>query len=225
MKKRNVVVISAHPDDETLGAGGTLLKHKSNKDEIYWIIVTAISTDNGFSLDRVESRKKEIETVTKAFGFNKVFQLNYPTMSLSSSSLKSLIPEISNIFKEIEPEVIYTVNRSDAHSDHRFVFEAVAACTKSFRYPYIKQVLMYECISETEFAPSLNERVFIPNYYVDITGFLKEKIQILQIFESELGIHPFPRNFKNVEALSLFRGASVGVEHAEAFQIIKFIDK
>lgn len=134
--------------------------------------------------------------VAKAFGFKKVFQMGYPTMSLSTSSLKTLIPEISNIFKEVEPEIIYTMNRSDAHSDHRFIFEAVVAYTKSFRYPYIKQVLMYECISETEFAPSLPERMFIPNYFVDITGYLNEKLRILQIFESELGDHPFPRSIK-----------------------------
>jgi LmbE family N-acetylglucosaminyl deacetylase len=173
----------------------------------------------------VESRQEEIEKVSKAFGFTKVFEMGYPTMSLSTSSLKTLIPEISKIFTEVEPEIIYTLNRSDAHSDHRFLFDAVAACTKSFRYPYIKQVLMYECISETEFAPCLPERIFMPNYFVDITAFVDEKIKILQIFESELGNHPFPRSIKNVEALSIFRGASVGVEFAEAFQIIKFIDK
>ena len=224
-KSRNVVVISAHPDDETLGVGGTLLKHKFNGDTLYWIIVTSISTENGFKKERVQSRDKEIEQVSNAFGFKKVFRMGYPTMSLSSSSLKTLIPEISNIFTEIEPEIIYSLNRSDAHSDHRFLFDAIAACTKSFRYPYIKQVLMYECLSETEFAPSLPERVFLPNYFVDITGFFLEKIKILQIFDSELGEHPFPRSIKNVEALSVYRGASVGVEHAEAFQLIKFIDK
>lgn len=224
-KPRKVIVISAHPDDETLGVGGTLLRHKSKGDEIFWLIVTSVSTDFGFSAERVESRQNEIEAVTNAFGFKKVFQMGYPTMSLSSSSLKTLIPEISMIFTEVEPEIIYTLNRSDAHSDHRFLFDAVAACTKSFRYPYIKQVLMYECISETEFAPCLPERVFMPNYFVDITDYLQEKIRILRIFDSELGDHPFPRSIKNVEALSIYRGASVGVEHAEAFQIIKFIDK
>lgn len=224
-KPKNVIVISAHPDDETLGVGGTLLKHKSKGDNLYWVIVTSVSTEHGFTKERVESRNNEIEKVAKAFDFKKVFKMGYPTMSLSSSSLKTLIPEISQIFTEVEPEIIYTLNRSDAHSDHRFLFDAVAACTKSFRYPYIKQVLMYECISETEFAPSLPEKVFLPNYFVDITGFLDEKIKILEIFDSELGTHPFPRSIRNVEALSVYRGASVGVEHAEAFQIIKFIDK
>lgn len=225
MQTKKIIVISAHPDDETLGVGGTLLKHKCNGDLVYWLIATKISVEAGFSSQRVNLRDKEIEMVTKEFGFQKVFQLNYLTMSLTSSSLQSLIPEISNIFAEIEPEIIYLLNRSDAHSDHRILFESVVACTKSFRYPFVKRVLLYECISETEFAPALPERVFQPNYYVDISPYFQEKARILQIFQSEIGEHPFPRSIKNLEALAIFRGASVGVEYAEAFQLIKFIDK
>jgi LmbE family N-acetylglucosaminyl deacetylase len=222
MKK--IIVISAHPDDETLGAGGTLLKHKAAGDEIYWLIITNVFESQGFSKERVESRQIEIQKVSKAFGFKQTFQLNYPTMSLSSSSLIKMVPEISKVFLEVQPDTIYCLNRSDAHSDHRVVFDAVMACTKSFRYPFIKKVLMYECLSETEFAPALPEKVFIPNYYVNITDYMEEKVSIMEIFESELGAHPFPRSIENIKALATYRGASVGVNYAEAFQLIKYID-
>ena len=223
MKK--VIVISAHPDDEILGAGGTLLKHKKNGDKIYWLIVTNVLESCGFSKERVCSRQKEIEKISEALGVEKVFLLNYPTMSLSTSTLIEMVPNISKVFTEIEPEIVYCLNRSDAHSDHRITFDAVMACTKSFRYPFIKQVLMYECISETEFAPQLPEKVFIPNYFVDISSFLEEKLELMKIYESEVGEHPFPRSLRNIEALATYRGASVGVEYAEAFQLIKYIDK
>jgi LmbE family N-acetylglucosaminyl deacetylase len=84
---------------------------------------------------------------------------------------------------------------------------------------------MYECISETEFAPALPERVFQPNYFVDVTNYFSKKLEMMKVYESELGEHPFPRSIRNIEALATFRGASVGVEYAEAFQLIKFIDK
>ena len=83
---------------------------------------------------------------------------------------------------------------------------------------------MYECLSETEFAPALPEKVFIPNYYVNITDYMEEKVSIMEIFESELGAHPFPRSIENIKALATYRGASVGVNYAEAFQLIKYID-
>ncbi len=222
---KTVIVVSAHPDDEVIGAGGTLLKHRSNGDRIHWLIITCVSEEKGFTKERVESRAKEIETVANMFGMESVHQLNYPTMGLSGSSLITLVPEISKVFNEVKPEIVYCVNRSDAHSDHRITFDAVMACTKSFRYPFVKQVLMYECMSETEFAPNLAENLFLPNYFVDITEFFSQKIEITAIYESELGQHPFPRNMRNIEALATFRGATAGVEYAEAFQLVKYIDK
>lgn len=220
-----VIVISAHPDDEVLGVGGSLLKHIANGDEVYWLITTNISKEQGFSKARVDSRQQEISDVEKMLGIKATFSLNYPTMTLSSSTLIKMVPEISKIFNEVKPEIIYCLNRSDAHSDHRITFDAVMACTKSFRYPFIKKVLMYECLSETEFAPALPEKVFLPNYYVDISRFMDKKIEIMKIYHSELGEHPFPRSIENIKALATYRGASVGVKYAEAFQLIKYIDK
>jgi len=222
---RKVIVISAHPDDETLGAGGTLLKHQLNGDEIYWLIVTNIFEEYGFDRERVGSRQDEISKVSSLYQFKGTFKLDYPTMRLTDHDLTDLIPKISDIFHKVQPEIVYVMNRSDAHSDHRVVFNAVLACTKSFRYPFIKQVMMYECISETEFAPALPEKVFIPNYFVDVTAFMEKKLRILSIFDSEMHEHPFPRSYDNVKALAHFRGASVGVKYAEAFQLIKYIDK
>jgi hypothetical protein len=223
MKK--VIVISAHPDDETLGVGGTILRHVAKGDEVYWLIITNIFENQGFSKSRVESRQKEIDLVSKSFGFKNVINLNYPTMSLISSSLIKLVPEISKVFSEIQPCIIYCLNRSDAHSDHRITFDAVMACTKSFRYPFIKKVLMYECISETEFAPALPEKVFQPNYFVDITDFFEKKLKIMRIYKSEMGEHPFPRSEENIKALATFRGATAGVRFAESFQLVKYIEK
>ncbi|MDX1761037.1 MAG: PIG-L deacetylase family protein [Christiangramia sp.] len=222
---KRVIVISAHPDDEVLGAGGAILKHVADGDEVFWLITTNISTDQGFSEERVFSRQKEIESVEEQLGITRTFLLNYPTMTLSSSSLIKMVPKISEVFNEVKPEVIYCVNRSDAHSDHRITFDAVLACTKSFRYPYIKKVLMYECLSETEFAPALPEKVFFPNYFIDISKYMDKKLEVMQVYASEVGEHPFPRSNRNIKALAVFRGASVGVEYAEAFQLIKYIDK
>jgi LmbE family N-acetylglucosaminyl deacetylase len=222
MKK--ILVISAHPDDETLGAGGTLLKHKKQGDELYWLVVTNVFEHQGFSKERIKSRQDEIRKVSAFYGFAKTFLLDYPTMTITSETLLDMIPKISNVFKVVEPEVIYTLNRSDAHSDHRYLSDAVMACTKSFRYPYLKKVLMYECISETEFAPAFPEKVFIPNYFVDITEYIESKLEIMRIYESELGQPPFPRSEENIRALARFRGSSVGCHFAEAFQVVKIIE-
>ena len=222
---KNILIVSVHPDDETLGCGGTILRHKKNGDKLFWLIITSMSEIQGFSKERIADRAEEINKVGGLFGFEKTFCLNYLPMTLDGSTLQEMIPEISKIILNVQPEIIYTVNRSDAHSDHRISFDAVMACTKSFRYPFVKSVLMYECISETEFAPALPENCFIPNYFVDISDFLKSKLEIMQLYKSETGAHPFPRSLRNIEALAIFRGATAGVEYAEAFQLVKWIDK
>jgi len=221
---KNIIVISSHPDDEILGAGGTILKHIDNGDSVYWLITTNILNLKSYSQEQILKRNKEIEEIKNKVGFKKLFILDYPAANLSSSSLISMIPQISSIFNQVKPEIIYCVNRTDAHSDHFFTFNAVMACTKSFRYPFIKKVLLYECISETEFAPAIPERFFQPNYFINISNYFNDKINLMEVYESELGEHPFPRSIRNIKALATFRGATCGVEYAEAFQLIKYID-
>lgn len=220
--KKNIIVVSSHPDDEVLGAGGTLLKHKKKRDNIYWLVITNILREENKEI--YDNRQIEINRIDSAFGFKDKFLLNFPTSSLNSGSLQKLIPEISKIFNKVKPEIVYTPNRSDAHSDHRITFDAVMACSKSFRYSFIKKILMYECLSETEFSPALIERVFLPNYFVDISEYLDKKIELMKIYKSEIGDHPFPRSEKNIKALATFRGAIAGVKYAESFQLLKFID-
>ena len=95
---KNVIVISAHPDDETLGVGGTVLRHVANGDKVFWLIITNVFEEQGFSEERVSSRQEEIKKVEEMFGITKTFMLNYPTMSLSSSSIIDMVPKISKVF-------------------------------------------------------------------------------------------------------------------------------
>ena len=219
-----VLVVSVHPDDEALGCGGTLLKHKANSDELVWLIITNAKVEYGYPEHWVNIRAQEVKKVTEAFGFSNVYNLDLKPTGLNSETQPQLIGLISDVFNKVEPEVIYLINRSDAHSDHRYAFDACFACTKAFRYPYIKTVLMYECLSETEFASQLSDN-FIPNYFVDISPYLDSKLDIMKIYESEIKPHPFPRSVDNITALATYRGATINVKYAEAFQLVKHMDK
>ena len=80
---------------------------------------------------------------------------------------------------------------------------------------------MYECLSETEFSPSLQTDSFISNVFVDITDFLEDKIKIMKMYRGEMGAFPFPRSEENIRALAMYRGATAGVKAAEAFVLLK----
>lgn len=78
-----------------------------------------------------------------------------------------------------------------------------------------------EIVSETDFGKPQNP--FVPNFFVDISEYMEQKIDAVNLYDTELGQHPFPRSIKNIEALATVRGAAAGVEYAEAFRMIKCI--
>ena len=214
-----VMIIAVHPDDETLGCGGTLLKHKANGDEIHWLICTQTNIKNDF----YTIREREIERVHDLYDFDTVTNLKLTTMQVDEYSMSDLIGKISKVMNEIKPNIIYLPFKGDVHSDHRKIFEASHSCTKSFRYPFIKKIYMIETLSETEFAPSTKEDSFIPNVFVDISEFMDKKIEIMKVYENEIAEHPFPRSQRNLRALATLRGATAGCEYAESFMLLKEI--
>ena len=116
-----ILVIAPHPDDETLGCGGSLMRHKDEGDQIYWLIVTGISEDYGWEKDLVIKRDDEIKSVTKKYGFDGVFNLRLPVTKLDTLPVSRLVQKISDVQKEIEPEIIYLPFIYDVHTDHQVI--------------------------------------------------------------------------------------------------------
>lgn len=218
MKK--VLVLAVHPDDETLGCGGTILRHKAQGDRVYWLIATDMKKD-GFRKDRILAREKEIRLVSNVYGFDGVYRLGLETSRIDRLPKKELIEMIAGVVNKVKPGIVYLPFQHDIHSDHRVFFEAAYSCTKTFRYPFVRKILMMETISETEFALSLKGYTFIPNYFVDIGRFLPKKIEIMKIYKSELKRHPFPRSLRNIKAFAALRGAMAGCKYAESFMVLK----
>ena len=216
------IVIAPHPDDEVLGVGGTLMRRKAEGEKMAWLIVTGITSEAGWSDNKIKQRADEIKRVSVLFGFDSVFELNFPTTQLDQVSMSDLVASISNVFKTFEPEEVFVPHPSDVHTDHRIVFDAVASCTKWFRYPSVKRVLAYETLSETDFGLGTNQ-AFRPNVFVNIEPYLAEKLQAMDIYVSELGVFPFPRSHEVIRALAALRGAASGFRAAEAFELLREI--
>ena len=216
------IVISPHPDDEVLGAGGTLFKRNTiKKNSLYWIIVTRLNPST--PKKKIVRRNYEIKKISAIFKFKKVFQLNFNTTELDNSSKKKLILNFSDIFNEIKPDELFVPHFSDVHSDHKIVSEVISSSTKNFRFPFIKKILAYEVLSETDY--NLNRKqVFFPNYYEDITKFLTKKKNAMKIYKSETKSFPFPRSMKTIDALARLRGSQIGKNAAESFEILRVIN-
>ena len=216
-----VLAIAAHPDDETLGCGGALLNHLAAGDEIHWLIVTEASGSRWDDAYR-QTQRDQVERVGAAYPFASVTSLGQPSARLETLPLADLIEAISTVVTTIRPEIVYLPNRSDAHSDHRIVSRAALAALKSFYLAElgVRRVLAFESPSETDAAPALAEDAFVPNVFVDVSDTLERKLAIFGLFATE--VHPGhgPRGLSAVRALARHRGATVGVEYAEAFMLL-----
>jgi len=214
-----ILVIAPHPDDETLGCGGTLFRHKAEGDDIYWLIITGISQEGGWQKIIVKKRDNEIDAVAEKYGFSDVFNLRLPTTKMDTLPISDLIGEISNVYKKVEPSIIYMPFAYDVHTDHQIIGKALQSTLKWFRYPHIKKVLMYETPSETEFN-FIEQQKFSPNVFVDISDYLDDKIETMKIYESEMGEFPFPRSETTIRSLAAFRGSQSGFDVAETFELV-----
>ena len=131
-----------------------------------------------------------------------------------------LVSKISNIIDLIKPNIIYTNNANDIHTDHQVSFQAVLSSTKNFRAPYIERILVYETISETEFAVEKYIYGFHPNVFNDVTNYFDNKCKIMKIYSNELMKSPLPRSIRTIKALGIYRGSRIGVKYAESFMLV-----
>ena len=142
------MIIAVHPDDETLGCGGTILKHKAQGDQIFWLVMTGPQKGlmPHFTDEFLAKRDAMVDGIAEAYGFDEIIKLNLPTQMLHTLDLRDIIQKVSEVFKRIQPNVIYMMFANDVHSDHRVAFDAVYSCTKSFRYPFIERIYMIEAL-------------------------------------------------------------------------------
>lgn len=218
-----ILAIAPHPDDETLGCGGALLRHRAEGDDIHWLIVTGMTEESGFPADRIEARENEITAVAEAYGFASVTRLGFQAARLDTLAMGDLVAAMGKAFGKIKPETVYVPFPGDAHTDHREAFDAAAACCKWFRFPSVRQVIACEIPSETDFGLDPAAQPFRPNLFVDISDWLDEKIRIMGTYAGEMGDFPFPRSEKGIRALAAHRGSQAGCEGAEAFMVLKEI--
>ena len=218
MKK--ILVVSPHPDDETLGCGGTLLKYKSKKFTIDWMIITSMDGNNSYSDKNKIDRRNQIKKVKQLYGFNKVFELNLPTAKLDQIPLSSIIEKVTKVINTSKPEIVFTNFYGDVHTDHKITYEAISSCTKNFRAPFIKKIIMYETLSETGYSLDKFNDQFTPNIYVDITKYLNKKLNIMKIYKSEVMKNNNPRSLISIDSLARYRGISINSKYAEAFMLV-----
>lgn len=217
-----ILVIAPHPDDEVLGCGGTIKKYVKKGDDVYLCIVTKAYTPD-WSEKYIRQKANEIIKANQFLGIKKTYNLNYPALRLDTIPQKELNDAMIKIVQEIQPDVIYFPHGGDLCHDHRLVFEATLVAARPKQGCFVKRLLSYETLSETEwgqqFAP------FVPNVYEDIAEEIETKIKAMKIYKSELKKFPHPRSVETIRTLARRRGSEAGLKSAEAFMLIREITR
>ena len=218
----NVLVIAPHPDDEILGVGGSIAKHKAEGHNVYICIVTKGMAPM-FDEQSVSRVRNEATEAHKLLGVINTFFLDITAVSLEEISKYKITASILEVVDKIKPEIVYLPHRGDIHLDHKIVFDASMVALRPIRDHVVKEIYCYETLSETEWDAPNVANAFIPNTWVDITKFINTKLEAMSVFESQVHAFPHPRSIKSIEALSLYRGSNMGIKNAEALITIRKI--
>ncbi len=227
--KNKILVVAAHPDDEFLGCGGALINHRAKGDKIGIQIMSEGSTSRDKKRDKLkrikelQGLKKAATKVSKQIKAKFIKFNSFPDNRMDSVDFLDVVKKIEQTIKIFRPNIIYTHHPSDLNLDHAIVQRAVITAARPMPRSPVKKILMFEILSSTNWSTKFlkQKSLFNPNYFVDISKALKEKLQILKFYETEMKNWPHSRSMKGIKALANYRGSSVGVEAAEAFELVR----
>ena len=217
-----VLVIAPHPDDEVLGVGGTIAKRAAAGHEVYVCVVTK-GCEPMFHADLVERARAECRRADALLGVKETLFLDFPAVMLETVPRYQLNDGIMKVIRRIAPDEVYIPHRGDMQLDHKMIVDAAMVALRPKYTHVVKRICAYETLSETGWDIPNTGNDFIPTVYEDISDTISAKLDAMSVFQSQLAPFPNARSLEAVEALAKYRGASVTVNAAEAFMLIREI--
>jgi len=217
---KRVLVVAPHPDDEILGAGGTLAKCARQGGE------TVVLTVSGhlpplYEEGVYERTLDEANRAHAIVGVGESIFLKVPSTMLGELPISELNGMIQDVVTRVRPHVVL-LPYPDRHIDHRLVFDSTLVATRPVSIgAEIEIVAAYETLSETHWNAPHVEPNFTPNWVVDVSEFIDKKREALSCYSSQVSAFPGPRSLEATEALAMFRGTQAGFAYGEGFHIIR----
>jgi LmbE family N-acetylglucosaminyl deacetylase len=223
MTAARVAVIGAHPDDELLGAGGTLARHVEAGDEVYAVIVADGATSR-YPAELTAALEKQARQAAEVIGFASVRLLALPDQRLDTVPLIELTQQLEAVLDDIDPSIVYTHFPEDVNADHGVVARCVWTACRPYRRPQVRRFALFETPSSTEWAWPLPGTRLQPNLFVDITDTLEIKIAAMARYQTELREYPHPRSGRALRERAAYWGSHVGRLAAEPFQVLREVE-
>lgn len=221
---KNILVIAPHPDDEILGAGGTIARHIDEKDNVFVCVVTE-RTPDVFGKELPLKVHAESQLVKDFMRIKDYYYLKFPSIKVDTVPQYKINNAIENVIKKTHPNIIYTCCGGDINIDHKQVFQSTLVACRPKGNGVIQAIYSYETLSETEWDSPDSANYFKPNYFVDISKYLEQKTNAMEIYASQKMNKYSPREWTTIKAHARIRGSTINVEYAEAFILIRGIAK
>tara|TARA_B100001059_G_scaffold184405_1_gene185965 strand:+ start:2297 stop:2962 length:666 start_codon:yes stop_codon:yes gene_type:complete len=215
----NVLVIAAHPDDELLGCGGTLIRHIEKQDIVDVLFLADGESSRNIKITSkiLKERRENAKKVANFIGFRSIKFLNFPDNQLDKIPLLKIVKKIEKNIKINKSNIIYTHSIADLNIDHKIAFTASLTASRPFADNNINTILTFETPSSTEW--SNNE--FTPDTFINIENYISKKIEALNFYKKEMRSPPHPRSLEMIKKLSELRGSQSGFKFAESFKLVK----
>lgn len=221
----SVLVVAGHPDDEVLGAGGAIARLTREGHSVHVLILGEGATSRGSDNQDAAGSVLELEgcarAAARALGAVGVSFGRLPDNRFDSVDLLRIVRLVEAETSRVAPEMVFTHFWGDLNVDHRLSFEAVMAACRPQPGTSVRAIYSFEVPSATGWAGPGVERVFQPSLYFDISSTLSSKLAALEIYRTEMRAFPHARSLEAVEALARWRGATVGMQAAEAFVVVR----
>jgi len=224
LKGKRILSFFAHPDDETLAAGGTFAKCKSLGCEVHVAIPsTGINSRSNVQVKTkrekaLEGLRKDCYTAMKVLGIpaKRVYLGDFADNELDKYSRLELIHWLESIIRKVKPDIVFTNHRFCTNIDHQYCHEAAVIATRP--------ALGYHTILISGEVPSstghLRPANWEPNFYVELSKKeVEAKVKAMQAYKSEVRPDPHGRSPEALRALAKVRGSESGFFWAESFMI------
>lgn len=219
----SILAVVAHPDDETLGCGATLCRHRKGGDKIYVLSLTDGVGARGATSEAAAKRREAAERAAGVLGFEWLARGDFPDNEMDSVPLLEVVQYIESVKEDVVPDLVYTHHGGDLNVDHRITFQAVLTAFRPQPDEPSTEIRTFEVPSSTEWSHNSIGGQFTPNLFIDASEHWDAKLAALSEYGTEIRGYPHPRSPKALEALSRRRGAQVGLPLAEAFHTVRRI--
>lgn len=214
-----VLVIAPHALDEVLGCGGTVARHTAAGRKVHILVLSG----NGEGLDA--KRREAAGKVAALLGAEPPRFAGFPENKTDTVPLGDIVSVIEKTVTELKPSTVYVGHGGNLNIDHQTAFRAAATALRPMPGGSVRDFLSYEIASATDWAPVGFGEPFRPTAFVDIGATLPLKMQALELYAFDMRPEPHARSIKALENLARARGATVGLAAAEAFIVLRTIDR